>query len=170
MGESSTAKAKPKIPPKPEPMTDKQIVKKLNNEVMKSKIFQRINIRNLPDRIVRREVVDKNLFRKKKGGLELKQEDGLLTIAEESDNENQHSRKRRVDYFLERQILGDYHVGLARDAAFSRHKDVTEWSGQDIMTRYDPYKTRAAVASLDSIRVWPYAVHGFYKRLRVLVK
>ena len=115
MGESSTAKAKPKIPPKPEPMTDKQIVKKLNNEVLKSKIFQRINIRNLPDRIVRREVVDKNLFRKKTGGLELKQEEGLLTIAEESDNENQHSRKKRVDYFLERQILGDHHIGLARD-------------------------------------------------------
>ena len=129
LGESSTAKAKPKIPPKPEPMTDKQIIKKLNNEVMKSKIFQQLNIRHLPDRIVRREVVDKNLFRKKKGGLELKQEDGLLTLAEESEEENLPSRKRRVDYFLERQIMGDYHISLARDAAFARHKDLIEWSG-----------------------------------------
>ncbi len=36
--------------------------------------------------------------------------------------------------------------------------------------RYDPYKARLAVAKLDSIRVWPYAVHGFVKKRRVLLK
>jgi hypothetical protein len=38
------------------------------------------------------------------------------------------------------------------------------------MPRYDPYKARAAVNSLDSIRVWPYSVHGVVKRMRVLLK
>lgn len=168
MGESS-AKPKSKIPPKPEPLTDKQILKKINNEVMKSRVFNQINIRQLPDHIVHREVVDKNLFRKKKGGLELKQEEGLLTLEAESDGEA-GARRRRVDYFLEKEVIGDYHISLARDAAFARHKDSTEWSGQDIMPRYDPYKARAAVDSLDSIRVWPYSVHGVVKRMRVLLK
>jgi hypothetical protein len=38
-------------------------------------------------------------------------------------------RQRRVDYFLERTIEGDFHISLARDAAFKRHKDIIEWSG-----------------------------------------
>jgi len=172
IGESS-AKAKSKIPPKPEPLTDKQILKKINNEVMKARVFNQINIRQLPDHIVRREVVDKNLFRKKKGGLELKQEEGLLALEADSGDEGQPAtgaRRRRVDYFLEKEIIGDYHISLARDAAFARHKDTTEWSGQDIMPRFDPYKARAAIDSLDSIRVWPYSVHGLAKRIRVLLK
>lgn len=169
IGESS-AKAKSKIPPKPEPLTDQQLLKKINNEVKKSRVFNQINIRQLPDHIIHREVRDKNLFRPKKGGLELKQEEGLLALEADSGDDGQHAKRRRVDYFLEKEIIGDYHIGLARDAAFARHKDTTEWSGQDIMPRFDPYKARAAVDSLDSIRVWPYSVHGLVKRARVLLK
>lgn len=71
---------------------------------------------------------------------------------------------------MDRPVDGNFHITLARDAAFKRHKDMVEWSGQDIMSRYDPYKARLAVKKLNDIRVWPYAVHGFVKRRRVLLK
>lgn len=45
-----------------------------------------------------------------------------------------------------------------------------EWSGQDILAKLDPYKARLAVSRLDSIRVWPYSLHGFVKKRRVLLK
>lgn len=38
------------------------------------------------------------------------------------------------------------------------------------MARFDPYKARLAVEKLNSIRVWPYAGHGFVKKRRVLLK
>jgi len=37
--------------PKPEPLTDKQILRCLNAEFSKSKIFRDINFKKLPDRI-----------------------------------------------------------------------------------------------------------------------
>lgn len=79
-------------------------------------------------------------------------------------------RQRKFDYFLDRPVDGNFHISLARDAAFKRHKDLIEWSGQDIMARFDPYKARLAVAKLNSIRVWPYAVHGVVKKRRVMLK
>jgi hypothetical protein len=45
-----------------------------------------------------------------------------------------------------------------------------EWSGQDVLTKLDPYKARLSVAQLNVIRVWPYRVHGFLKKLRVLLR
>jgi hypothetical protein len=38
------------------------------------------------------------------------------------------------------------------------------------MARYDPYKARLAVGKLDSIRVWPYSVHGLVKKGRVFLR
>ena len=54
--------------------------------------------------------------------------------------------------------------------AFQRHKDEVEWSGQEVMSRMDPYKVRTAVTRLDSIRVWPYGLEGFIRKRRVLLK
>lgn len=41
-------------PPKPEPLTDKQILKRLNEEVQRSRIFKALSLKKLPDRIIRR--------------------------------------------------------------------------------------------------------------------
>ena len=38
------------------------------------------------------------------------------------------------------------------------------------MARYDPYKASIAVGKLDSIRVWPYSVHGVVKKMRVILR
>jgi len=54
------------LPPKPEPLTDKQILKRLNEEVGRSRIFKALHIKKLPERIIRRMEVDKLLFKKKK--------------------------------------------------------------------------------------------------------
>lgn len=47
------------LPPKPEPLTDKQILKRLNEEVQRSRIFKALNLKKLPERIIRRQEVDK---------------------------------------------------------------------------------------------------------------
>lgn len=40
-------------PPKPEPLTDKQILRRLNEEIRHSRIFSRLHIKKLPDTILR---------------------------------------------------------------------------------------------------------------------
>ena len=63
------------VPPKPEPLTDKQVVSRMNQEVRRSNIFSALQIRKLPDKIVRMKEVDKNLYRKKKKAVVAKVED-----------------------------------------------------------------------------------------------
>ena len=165
------------IPPKPEPLTDKQILKRLNEEVLRSRIFKSLYLRKLPNRIIRKQEVDKGLFKKKKKKGVTKIEDESFGDDEGSGGEYQekggpggHSKKKKVDYFLDRHVDGNFHISIAKNAAFRRHKDTIEWSGQDIIAKFDPYKARLAVSRLNSIRVWPYGLHGFIKKLRVFLK
>ena len=55
-------------------------------------------------------------------------------------------------------------------AATGKHKDNVEWSGQDIISRYDPYKARIAINLMNDIRVWPEGFFGYFKRFRVPLK
>jgi hypothetical protein len=36
--------------------------------------------------------------------------------------------------------------------------------------RFDPYKVKIALGSLNTIRVWPQGLHGYIKRARTLLK
>jgi hypothetical protein len=90
------------------------------------------------------------MFKKKKKRGINKFEEEILgddegSVGEEEAEALIQKRSRKFDYFLDRPVDGSFHIGLARDAAFSRHKDTIEWSGQDIMARFDPYKARLAV-------------------------
>jgi len=38
------------------------------------------------------------------------------------------------------------------------------------MTRFDPYKARIALDSLNKIRIWPHGCYGYFKRWRTLLK
>lgn len=38
------------------------------------------------------------------------------------------------------------------------------------MNRFDPYKARIALRTLNKIRIWPKGIYGYYKRGRVLLK
>jgi hypothetical protein len=55
-----------KIPPKPEPLNDNQIINRVKIEVQNSMVFKGINIRKFPGKIIRRQELDKNLFKKRK--------------------------------------------------------------------------------------------------------
>lgn len=103
----------------------------------------------------------------------LKQEEDVFggdDEGDESEGDTFKVKQRKIDYFLDRPVDGNFQIGLASGSAFKRHKDHIEWSGQDIMARFDPYKARLAVDRLNSIRVWPYSAHGLFKRCRVLLK
>jgi Ion transport protein len=39
-----------------------------------------------------------------------------------------------------------------------------------VMSKFDPYKVRLAIRMLDTIRVWPYALHGFIKKRRITLR
>jgi len=45
-----------------------------------------------------------------------------------------------------------------------------EWSGQEVLSKLDPYKARIGVKQLNNVRVWPYTVHGFAKKMRVALR
>ncbi|CDW83739.1 cation channel family protein [Stylonychia lemnae] len=157
--------------PRPEALTDKQILKRLNNEVKRSKVFSSVHFRKLPDSIRRKDGVVTVLPNKKKKGAKKgtithRDEDGDDELSETSEEEE----RLNDDYFIDREL--DYYEQIlkAKNAAASRPIDNIEWSGQDIMQRFDPYKARIALESLNKIRVWPKGISGYVKRARVLLK
>ena len=145
-------------------------MRRLNDLVKKSDIFKKLYIKKLPRRIVRKHEHEKasHFFKKKKAHDEESVDEN--EISEDEEEKEQIMNPRRADFFLEVPVDGEYHISQARTASHRRHKDRVEWSGQDVMVRFDPYKARLAVNRLDSIRVWPYKLHGFIKKRRVLLK
>lgn len=125
-----------------------------------------MNIKKYPDQIIREVEPEKFKVRgRKKKEEEEEDKDG-------SDGEElEITRKtRKIDYYLDRPFEGVYHIDMARNQAFKRPRDTIEWSGQDVMSKFDPYKMRLAIGMLDKIRVWPYAFHGFVKKRRILLR
>ena len=120
--------------PKPEIFTDNQIVKRLNLEVQGSKLFQAFNIKKYPNEIIRKTEMDANLFkkRKKKNGEKKKEEAAVafIQLSEDSQEEvREAKRTRKIDFFVDRQFEGYFHIAKSRDIAFQRPKDTIEWSG-----------------------------------------
>jgi hypothetical protein len=75
-----------------------------------------------------------------------------------------------VDYFLEREFDGKTQISIAKAQANKRAKDVIEWSVQEVLSKLDPYKARIGINMLNNVRVWPYAVHGIGKKMRVALR
>lgn len=61
-------------------------------------------------------------------------------------------------------------IKQARLQVNKRAKDIVEWSGQDVLSKMDPYKVRLAVSALDKVRVWPYKIEGTVKKARVFLR
>lgn len=66
--------------------------------------------------------------------------------------------------------LSSKEVVAARKGAANRKKDGIEWSGQDIMIRFDPSRAQSALEKLSKIRVWPKGPYGYFKRARSMLK
>ena len=139
----------------------------LNFECKKSRIFNQLNFVKLPDQIYKEtELTAKFKIRGRK------KKDEVENDKDGSDGEELGivRKMRKVDYFLDRKFEGLYHIDMAINSAFKRPRDTIEWSGQDVMSKFDPYKVRLAIAMLDVIRVWPYAFHGFVKKRRITLR
>jgi hypothetical protein len=96
-------------PPKPEPLNDKQILRYLNFEVKKSRIFNMLNFKSFPNQIFREAEPEKFKIRgRKKKEEEEEDKDG-------SDGEVIDVKKsRKIDYFLDRKFDGEYHIRMAQ--------------------------------------------------------
>ena len=105
-------------------MSDALILSRLNEEVLDSKIFKALHIKKLPAKIVRKQE-HKILHGAKKRREPPKLEEEDL----EGDESGITKIMKRLDYFLDHNVNGLDVVSIARDAAFSRHKDYIEWSG-----------------------------------------
>lgn len=134
---------------RPEPLTDQQIVYRLNSAVKKSEIFKKLFIRKFPRRIIRKDkqaLLNKKTMKHLKKQAE-KEQKGVIEeeIPSGEDDEEEKIVPMKGDYFLDAPIDGDYHISLAKNESHKRHKDRVEWSGQDIIPRFDPFKARVAV-------------------------
>lgn len=87
-----------------------------------------------------------------------------------SDSDKEDKKNRKIDFFLDRQIDGVEHIRIAKMQASKRPKDIVEWSGEDVLPKIDPYKTKLGVEMLNVIRVWPYRAHGYIKKGRVFLR
>jgi len=59
--------SKAKFIPNPEPLTDPIILKMLNNDAKSSRLYIPLNITAYPKQVLRKDVLDKKMFKKKKG-------------------------------------------------------------------------------------------------------
>jgi hypothetical protein len=125
-----------------------------------------MNFKEMPKKIYKQDVpVEGKGIRTRK-----KAKDDEPIEKEISDGEGHDKKGRKIDYFLDRKFEGKHHIDIAKNHVFKRKKDSTEWSGQDVLSKFDPYKVNLAVGMLDPIRVWPYSIHGFLKKRRVLLR
>lgn len=97
-------------PPRPEPLTDRQILSYMNFDCKRSSIFNSINFAKLPDKIYKRElhVEGKGIRVRKK----VKDED--VKPIEASDEEIAEKKSRKIDYFLDRKFEGEHHIDMAK--------------------------------------------------------
>lgn len=93
--------------------------------------------------IFRKNGLDNKLFKKKKKKGALLSDDENL-YDDESETEK-IKRLKRVDYFLEREFDGKTQIAIAKAQANKRAKDIIEWSGQEVLSKLDPYKARIGV-------------------------
>ena len=152
--------------PRPEPLSDKQILSYMNFDCKRSAIFNSLNFATLPKKIYKRELPAEGKgirVRKKAKGEDEKE-------IEVSDEEIEEKKTRKIDYFLDRKFEGAYHIDIAKSQVFKRPRDWFEWSGQDVLSKFDPYKVKLAIGMLDPIRVWPYAFHGYVKKWRIVLR
>lgn len=91
-------------------------------------------------------------------------------MVSDSDEDDRKMKKKRLDFFLDRNIDGYAIIKEARFEVNKRAKDTVEWSGQDVLSKMDPYKVRIGVDSLNKIRVWPYKIQGTIKKARVFLR
>lgn len=112
-------------PPRPEPLGDKQILRCLNFDCNKSRIFNSVNFKKLPNKIYKEELkLDGKAFRTRK---KAKEEEPIEK--EESEGDIEDKKKRKIDYYLDRKFDGSYHIDIAKNQAFKRPRDWFEWSG-----------------------------------------
>jgi hypothetical protein len=151
--------------PRPEPKTENQHLKILNRQYLESRIFAEINVRNVPDYIIKDTRGQSSNFK-----IRRKKPPQLIDLLSDSDDDMFKKKKKRVDFYLDREIDGFKHIAQARQQIVRRAKDIIEWSGQDVLSKMDPYKVRLAISDLDRIRVWPYRLEGTIKKARVLLR
>lgn len=97
----------------------------------------------MPTLIFRKDNLDKKLFKKKR------KKNGLLSDEEnlyEDESETEKiKRLKRVDYFIEREFDGKTQINISKSQAIKRAKDLVEWSGQEVLSKLDPYKARIGI-------------------------
>lgn len=62
----------------------------------RSRIFKQLHIKKLPDRIIRRQIVDKQLFKKKK------KRNGLMKLEDESIGDDEGSNQEEAEQVVVR--------------------------------------------------------------------
>ncbi|CDW78727.1 cation channel family protein [Stylonychia lemnae] len=154
-------------------MTDRQILKRLNNEIKRSRVFKSVNFTKLPDVIKRKEGQEIHIKKKPKKNPKKKPNKNNLLLEHEEEEVSDTSQDLdglEDDIYIDRDFQNYDEVFKAKAEALNRKIDNVEWSGQDIMTRFDPYKAKIALDSLNQIRIWPHGCYGYFKRWRTLLK
>ena len=118
---------------RPEVLTDKQILKRLNKEFTKSVIFNQVKtITKLPEQIKRDRVEEVTTKKKPNKKAPLKKGDkghNLKGQEEESASSEDFHDAYDPDFFIDRDMNCLEEVKKAKNEAVSKAKDNVEWSG-----------------------------------------
>lgn len=118
--------------PKPELMTDKQILKRLNKELKKSKIFSSVNFSKLPETIKRKEgdTMANIKIKQKKPGKKINEIHNEEKKEEDFSDSSGHEKDEQIeDFYIDKKIDNNNHIDKAKKAASHKVIDHVEWSG-----------------------------------------
>jgi len=91
---------------------------------LESRIFSGINVRNLPDYIIKDTRGVSSNFR-----IRTRKPPKLLDEISDSDDEFIKKKKKKIDFYIDREIDGYSQITQARLQIRKRAKDMIEWSG-----------------------------------------
>jgi hypothetical protein len=106
--------------------------------------------------------------------LEIHEEDMIKEEEEESDSDDEEIDSDFgddiQDDFLDWPIDCRIEVMKAKKQALSGKRNIVQWSGQDVLQDYDPHFANKAIGKINSTRIWPKRIYGYWKRCRVPIK
>ena len=92
--------------------------------MLESRTFAGINVRHLPDYIIKDTRGQSSNFK-----IRRKKPPALLDSISDSDEDEHKKKKKKVDFYLDREIDGYTLIIQARLKTTKRAKDIVEWSG-----------------------------------------
>jgi hypothetical protein len=93
-----------------------------------------------------------------------KNEEGDDDEEEEVEEEDSTSEDEINDDFLDWPLDCRVEILKAKKMALASKQNIVQWSGQDVLTDFDPQHATSAIYQVSNVRIWPKWMYGYWKK------